>query len=391
MDTTVEELPLILDRYRLVERIATGGMADVFLAVEQTPLGGPRFVAVKRIRLDLIDQPEFIEFFLTEGRISLACRHPNLPHAYFLGTAGGRPYLALEYIPGPSLLAVLRAGTRQRRTVGVAAAVGIALGLARALDHLHRLTDIDGRPLDVIHRDVTPQNVLLTPDGRVKLIDFGVARAAHQTHRTQAGVVKGKYAYVAPEQLDRHATVDQRADLFSWGALVHEILVGEPLFHGTSDLDTCHRVLHQPVVDPSHRRPEVPPAIADVVMSALARSQAARWPSAAVLADALERAAEQAGLWPSATRIAREVNVLVGGARTPVGHGDTVVWRDQFPVPIDGAPADDEVTPVLETRGEAGPWHQAGKSGDPQLSYFLQAGAVVEAWQGGDSTDVGTP
>ena len=392
MESIVEELPLTIDRFRLLERIATGGMADVFLGVERSPLRGPRFVAVKRIRLDLIDQPEFIEYFLTEGRISLACRHPNLPHAYFLGTAGGRPYLALEYIPGPSLLAVLRAATRQRRTIGLSAAVGIALALARALDHLHRLTDIDGHPLDVIHRDVTPQNVLLTPDGRVKLIDFGVARASLQTHRTQAGVVKGKYAYIAPEQLDRGRKVDQRVDLFSWGVLVHELLVGEPLFHGTSDLDTCHRVQQQPIPDPSHRRPELPTSIAEVVMSALARNPEARWPSGAALADALERAAEQAGLWPSATRIAREVNVLVGGARVPTLRGDAVVWLDPFTVPSDGGPPDDEVTPILEARGEAGPWNPVpARVADPQLGYFLQAGAVVETWQGGDSTDVGTP
>lgn len=396
MDTIVEELPLDLDRFRLLERIATGGMADVFLAVERSPLGGPRFVAVKRIRQDLIVQPEFIEYFLTEGRISLACRHPNLPQAYFLGTAGGRPYLALEYIPGPSLLAVLRAATRQRRAVSVHAAVGIGLALARALDHLHRLTDIDGRPLDVIHRDVTPQNVLLTPDGRVKLIDFGVARAALQTHRTQAGVVKGKYAYIAPEQLERGRRPDQRVDLFSWGVLLHEILVGEPLFHGTSDLDTCTRVQRQPIADPARRRPEVPPAIAEVVMTALARNPELRWPSGAALADALERAAEQSGLWPSASRIAREVSVLVGGARTPILQGDAVTWSDPLTVPVDG-PHDEEVTPVLEARGEAGPWAPVvappalARVSDPQLGYFLQAGAVIEQWQGGDSTDVGAP
>lgn len=391
MDSIVEELPLALDRFRLVERIATGGMADVFLAVERSPLGGPRFVAVKRIRLDLIDQPEFIEYFLTEGRISLACQHPSLPYAYFLGTAGGRPYLALEYIPGTSLLALLRAAMRTYRALAIPAAVGIALALARALDHLHRLADVDGRPLDVIHRDVTPQNVLLTPDGRVKLIDFGVARASLQTHRTQAGVVKGKYAYVAPEQLERGRQVDQRVDLFSWGVLVHEMLVGEPLFHGKSDLDTCTRVQRQPIPDPSHRRPEVPAAIAEVVMGALARDPDARWPSGASLADALERAAEQSGLWPSATRVAREVHTLVGGGRLPYLQGDTVQWRDApAPPRVEPEAEDDDVTPVLEARGEDGVWSPA-RPGDPQLGYFLQAGAVVEAWQGGDSTDVGIP
>jgi serine/threonine-protein kinase len=196
----LELLPRDLDRFRLLERIATGGMAEVYLALERSPLGGDRWVAIKRVRADLCDQPEFIEYFVTEGRISLRCEHPNLPRAYHFGSAGGRPYLAVEYLPGASLLALFRSALRQRRPVGLAAAMTVGVAVARALDHLHRLTDVDGRSLEVIHRDVSPQNVLITPAGRCVLIDFGVARAALQTHRTQAGVIKGKYAYVAPEQ-----------------------------------------------------------------------------------------------------------------------------------------------------------------------------------------------
>ncbi|MBP8811774.1 MAG: serine/threonine protein kinase [Kofleriaceae bacterium] len=386
----VEPLPQTLDRFRLLERIATGGMADVFLAIERTPLGGDRWVAIKQIRADLLDQPEFIEYFVTEGRISLRCHHPNLPQAFHLGSAGGRPYLALEYIAGASLLALMRAAARYRRPLALAPAVGVGLALARALDYLHRLTDVDGTPLAVIHRDVTPQNVLITPDGRVKLIDFGVARASLQTHRTQAGVVKGKYAYVAPEQLDRTRTIDQRADLFSWGVVMHELLVGEPLFHGTSDLDTCARVQRQPIPEPVARRAELPTEISDVIMAALARDPDARWPSGAALADALERAAEKAQLWPSASRIAREARALVGVGRTPIARGDVVEWHHEPPPPAD-APPDDEITPVIEARGEHGAWNKVDRAADPQLGYFLSAGAVVEAWQGGDSTDVGVP
>ncbi|MBK9032745.1 MAG: serine/threonine protein kinase [Myxococcales bacterium] len=386
----LEALPRDLDRFRLLERIATGGMAEIYLGIERTPLGGDRWVAVKRVRADLFDQPEFIEYFVTEGRISLHCHHPNLPQAYHLGTAGGRPYLALEYIPGASLLSLFRAAVRHRRPIAIPAAIEIGLGVARALDHLHGLTDVDGRSLDVIHRDVTPQNVLITPDGRIKLIDFGVARAALQTHRTQAGVVKGKYAYVAPEQLERGAKVDQRVDLFSWGVLMHELVVGEPLFHGSSDLDTCARVQRQPIPDPALRRPGVPPTLADVIMTALARDPDQRWASGAELAAALEQVALAAGLWPSASVVARETHALVGALRCPVLVGDTVTWQDH-PGARDLGQDDSEVTPIIEARGEHGAWNRVDHTADPQLGYFLAAGAVVEAWQGGDSTDVGAP
>lgn len=386
----LERLPRDLDRFRLLERIATGGMAEVYLALERSQLGGDRWVAIKRVRADLCDQPEFIEYFVTEGRISLRCDHPNLPRAYHIGSAGGRPYLALEYIPGASLLTLFRAALRQRRPVALTAAMTIGVAVARALDHLHHLTDVDGRSLDVIHRDVTPQNVLLTPDGRGVLIDFGVARAALQTHRTQAGVVKGKYAYIAPEQLERGRPVDQRVDLFSWGVLMHELVVGEPLFHGTSDLDTCDRVQRQPIGDPGARRPELPTAIGEIIMTALAREPDRRWASGGAMADALEDAAVQAGLWPTARALAREVHELVGGLRTPIYAGDAVTWRPCRPPP-EPPDDDDDVTPVIETRGADGPWAQVAVDRDPQLGYFLTAGAVVEAWQGGDSTDVGAP
>ena len=384
----VETFPVELERFTLLERLATGGMADVYLAVEHDRLGGPRWRAVKRVRADLLDHPEFLDYFLTEGRVSLACNHPNLPIAYQLGRGGGRPYLALEYIPGPTVLTAQRAANRKRRRLAVPAVLVIAMGAARALEHLHGLRDVAGTPLGVIHRDVTPQNLLIAPGGVVKLIDFGVARASLQTHRTQVGVIKGKYAYIAPEQLDRERAIDQRADLFSWGTVVHELLTGEPLFHGPSDLGTCERVKARPIPDPAALRAEVPPALAEVVMTALARDPDRRWPSATALVDALERAAEQAQLWPWPSRLAREITALCGPPRTPLLHDGRVAWTQAAPPPP-AEVSDDAVTPVIEVRGEAGAWEAEPRvAGDPQLSYFLQAGAVEQPWQGGDSTDV---
>ncbi len=386
----LETLPFELDQFMLLERLATGGMADVYLAVDREA-ATPRWVAIKRIRADLAAHREFLDFFVIEGRLSLACHHPHLPTAYHLGHASGRPYLALEYIAGPTVLALFRAAARRRRPIAVPAALTIAVAAARALDHLHGLRDLGGRALDVVHRDVTPQNLLVGPDGVVKLIDFGVARTNFQAHRTEAGVIKGKYAYIAPEQLDRKRQIDQRADLFSLGVVMHELLTGHPLFHGASDLDTTERVKAAPIPHPSVVRAEVPAEIAEVVLGALARDPDKRWPSAASLVDALERAAESAGVWLWPGRLAREVVNLVGTPRTPTLRDGTVVWRDGVaPAAIgdDDGDGDDAVTPVVEVRNEAGGWEAPKVPADPQLSYFLSAGAVDKPWQGSDSTDV---
>lgn len=383
----LESLPFDLDQFTLLERLATGGMADVYLAVDR---GGatPRWVAIKRIRADLIQHREFLDFFSAEGRLSLACHHPHLPTAFHLGHAAGRPYLAMEYIAGPTVLGLSRAATRRRRPLAVAAAVAIGLAAARALEHLHGLRDLDGSSLEVIHRDVTPQNLLVAPGGVVKLIDLGVARTTFQAHQTQAGVIKGKYAYISPEQLDRHRTLDQRADLFSLGVVMHELLTGQPLFHGASDLATTERVKAFPIPNPAAVRPDISAEISDVVLTALARDPDQRWPSAAAMIDALERAAEASATWPWQGRLAREVSSLVGTPRLPMLVSGMVQWREGAEPPPPDA-GDDEVTPVIEVRGEAGQWEPGLQvAADPQLSYFLNAGAVEKPWQGSDSTDV---
>lgn len=397
----LESLPFELDQFTLLERLATGGMADVYLAVDRAtprsgfagpsgaPSAGQRWVAIKRIRADLASHREFNDFFMTEGRLTLACHHPHLPAAFHLGHAAGRPYLALEYIGGPTVLALSRAATRRRRPIAVPAVLAIGLAAARALDHLHTLRDLDGRPLEVIHRDVTPQNLLVAPGGVVKLIDMGVARTNFQAHRTEAGVIKGKYAYIAPEQLDKRATIDQRADIFSLGAVMHELFTGQPLFHGASDLDTTERVKSAPIPHPSAVRAEVPQAIAEVVMGALARDPDKRWPSAASMVDALERAAESAGAWPWTGRLVREVTSLVGTWRQPALVDGGVVWREGTPPPPATEELEDQVTPVIEVRNEAGAWEVPNVPADPQLKYFLSAGAVEKPWQGTDSTKVG--
>ena len=388
-----EVLPIRWGGYLLLKRLATGGMAEVYLAVDEPALGGRRFVVVKRVREDYTHDPDYAQFFLTEGRISLKCHHPNLPAAYELGEADGRAFLVIEYIPGHAVLQLLRMLATKHRGLGVAPTVAIALGVARALEHLHALADLDGTPLGVVHRDVSPHNIIVSPGGGVKLIDLGIARASLQTHRTETGVVKGKYAYMAPEQLS-NVPIDGRADVFSLGAVVHELLVARALFQGTSDLDTCDRVRKAPIPNPSEARPDVPPAIADVVMSALERDPARR-PTAAQLAQALEDAAMKSGVWPSASTLWSEVRGLLGPAPRPELADEGLQWRDATPLaPRMWARARAEGT-VMEVADAAPEPLEGELSGpieapppkedpadtarrDPALSYYLHVGAVKD-------------
>lgn len=301
------DLPYRFGKYLLLRRVAVGGMAEIFLAVEKSPHGGRRFVTIKRIRHDFDHDDEYVEFFLTEGRVSLKCAHPNLPQAYDMGVVEGCHYLALEYIHGHTLLDVVRAAALGHKPLSVGTAVHVGVGLAAALEHAHGLRDVDGRSLSVVHRDVTPQNVMLSVSGAVKLIDFGIVRSAVQTHRTESGVVKGKFSYMAPESLSGQGVLDHRADLFALGIVLHETLTGRSLFRGHSDHDTLNRVRSLEVPDLSLMRGDVPAALSAVVLKALERDPDRRFQTATEMLNALEQVAEECHVHHSVTRLRDEV------------------------------------------------------------------------------------
>jgi len=300
--------------------------------------------------------------------------------AYELGDVDGACYLAMEFIRGPTLLDLLRRAQRAKRQLSVQSTLTIARCVAAALEHVHQLRDVDGEPLHVIHRDVTPQNTLIGYDGTVKLIDFGIVQARVQTHETAAGVVKGKFSYLAPEQIDPHSPVDHRTDLFSLGIMLHEALLGCVLFRGRTDRETIKRVLHAPIPSPSDERKEVPKSLSEVVLRALQRDPAQRYPTATALLADLEDVAQREGLGASLIHLRDEVRELCGSAqeyRIP-----TVATVDVEPELEDEAPtrpaersgrrrhAKSSDAPARAT--------QTGIAADDQLRYFLrQAGVVV--------------
>ncbi len=350
-----EVLPRQFGRYLLLQRVAEGGMAEVFLAMEEHPQAGRRFVTIKRIRPDHLDDPDFIDFFVTEARVSLKFAHPNLPLVFELGVQDDYHYLAMEYIHGHTLLDLLRGAVRQRRGLTVSAVAAIGISVAAALEHAHGLVDVDGAPLRLIHRDVTPQNIMVSTAGTVKLIDFGIVRSAIQVHRTQTGVVKGKFAYMAPEQLAGLA-IDHRADLFAVGIVLWEALICRPLFRGKTDMETIDNLQGLMIPDPRELRADVPPALSAVILKALERDPRRRFPNATELLAALEQVAEHSHMVPSVTRLRREAADLCGSPAHPV-------LAD-----LGGRPGSDPGTPEMEL----------GPGQDPLLTYYLrQAGGAA--------------
>lgn len=275
-----------LGRYELLEPLGSGGMAEVFRARTQGPGGFERQVVIKRILPSSACDPEFVAMFIDEAKILGLLHHPNVVQVYDFGDWEGTLFLVLELVDGPSLSRLMRAARMRHRPLPPGFVAYVAHEVCRALDYVHNLRDAEGELLGVVHRDVTPSNIVLTSGGGVKLLDFGVAKYAASGQLTRQGAVKGKPAYLAPEQIEGKP-VDGRGDLFALGVVMHEMLLLEHLFAGDNDLATMRNVLEGPIPAPSSRRPDVSPELDAIVMKALARPREERFAHAAEMAKAL--------------------------------------------------------------------------------------------------------
>jgi serine/threonine protein kinase len=275
-------------RYQLLERIGRGGMAEVFLAVMEGTQGFRRRCVVKRIRPEKARSAYYTQMFVDEARITAALHHPNIVQVYEFGEIGDLLFLTMEYLDGKNLASVLDSLQARGELMNPMIAAHITLEIARGLYYAHTATDTDGRPLRVIHRDMSPTNVMLLRTGEVKILDFGVASAerALKEGNTTAGRVKGKLPYMAPEQHSGRR-LDCRADLFAVGALLWEMLTGEVLLSDAHARGRGLRVMEGDAPPPSELRPDVPAALDAVVLRCLQPLPEARYPSAAALADAL--------------------------------------------------------------------------------------------------------
>lgn len=266
-------------KYELLHRLAVGGMAEIFLARSASLGGVTRRCVIKRVLPELSCDRQFVSMFIDEARITIGLEHPHIVRLFDFGQVDGTYFMAIEYVDGVDLVDVLRLLRREGRLVDPRAAAYVTKCVAEALHHAHVQRDYRGVPLGVVHRDVSPHNVFLSWQGDVKVGDFGIAAAKNRLTQTLAGQVKGKFAYMSPEQATG-GLVDARADIWAAGVVLHEMLVGSRLFASENPIVTIGRVCEQSVPLPSALRPEVPGALDDVVMRALERALERRYQSA---------------------------------------------------------------------------------------------------------------
>jgi serine/threonine-protein kinase len=319
-----------LGRYELLGEIASGGMATVFLGRAVGARGFSRLVAIKRMHPHLERDEEFVTSFLEEARLAARIRHPNVVATLDVED-GDAPYLVMEYVEGDRLSGLIKEHvSRAREGLPLPIALRIAIDALEGLHAAHDLRDDDGAPLDLIHRDISPQNVLVGVDGVARVTDFGIAKAAGRASHTREGELKGKIAYMAPEQLTNPTGIDRRVDVFAMGVVCWEMLTGRRLFRAATDIETIGVILHHEVTKVRAVAPAVPERVEAVVMRALERDPAARWQSAQDFARALE----SLGLAAPSRVVAEFVKTTVGDKLARERARLRGGWATQTPTPM---------------------------------------------------------
>ncbi len=281
-----------LGSYELLRRFASGGMAELFLARALGPEGFQKLVVLKKILPEYADNERFVQLFLDEARLAASLDHPNIVNVFGMGTLGSDYFFAMEFVHGKDVSSVLSKNFKTGANLTIDHAVSIALQIAGALHYAHERKGPKGKPLNVVHRDVSPSNILISYDGSVKLLDFGVAKAASNNYETRAGALKGKITYMSPEQC-KGGDIDRRSDIFSLGIVMWEMAVGRRLFKNSNELATIQAIINDPIPRPSAQRSGIHPKLEQIIMKALEKDRSARYQTSQELQLELEEYARE--------------------------------------------------------------------------------------------------
>lgn len=313
-------------------------MAEIFLARERENIvgAGHRHLVIKRVLSHVVDDPTFQDMFFDEARLAMRLQHPAIVHVYEFGEEAGSTYLAMEWVDGIALGKLIR---RARDVGGIPApvCVKVAATVAEALHYAHRVRGDEGQPLGIVHRDVSPQNIMISNEGNVKLLDFGIAKATDQLSRTSDGQVKGKFAYMAPEQCVGDP-VDGRADVFALGVCLYEALTGKPLYHRKTQYETMRAVLEDPLPTLKAHRLDLPQDLDEIVQKALAKDASDRFRDAGEMQFALEQWLARHQEVVLATRIADHLGEVLGSDMVRGPQVDSTPFGQSFKGSIPSAP-----------------------------------------------------
>lgn len=276
-----------IGRYHLLDRMGSGGMAEVYRAKYVDDEGSERLVALKRVLSMYADDPSFVQMLVAEYRLSMLLVHPNIAQIHELLRTPDGYFIVMELVDGKDLRSVLQRTIDAKRHFDIADAVYLMARAVDGLHHAHTATLPDGTPLELVHRDFSPSNILVGYDGSVKIIDFGIAKANVQRDRTAVGVIKGKVRYMSPEQANGDARLNGQSDVFSAGSVLYELLCGHPAFAAPTELELIYTVRRAEPVPLLELAPHLPPALVEVVRCAMARDRADRYPDAAAFREAL--------------------------------------------------------------------------------------------------------
>ena len=276
--------PMAMGKYTLLSKLGHGGMAEVFLAVARGMAGFQKLTVIKRIHPQLLEEERFVNMFMDEARLAARLNHPNVVQTYEVDEVEGHPFIAMEYMDGQSFDKVLKALRKKKVKLAPEYAVYVISQCLAALDYAYNAEDFDGTPMHVVHRDISPSNVFVSYQGAVKILDFGIAKASTQVRVTRTGEIKGKYAYMSPEQ-SQAKQLDGRADVWSLGVVLWECLAGRRLFRGQSDLEVIKKVIAGDVIDLKTVAPDVPEELHRITHKALAADRDERYDAAAMRKD----------------------------------------------------------------------------------------------------------
>ncbi|PTL75760.1 protein kinase [Vitiosangium sp. GDMCC 1.1324] len=300
-------------KYVLIRKLAEGGMAEIFLAKQLGAEGFERDVVIKCMLDHFTRYPEFVSMFLDEARLAARLHHPNIVQITDLGVADNRYFICMEYLAGEDLEAVFAATHAKGQGVPIPIAARIILSVLEGLEFAHGYQE-QGRPLELVHRDISPSNIFVTYQGTVKVLDFGIAKASSRMTQTQPGLLKGKWGYMSPEQARGEQQLDARSDLFSLGVTFHELLTARRVFERDTELGVLLALMDQPILPPSTHRPDVPPALERIVMKALERRREDRYASAAEMRADLEEFLRGTPSIPGVSQLAQYMQGMFGAA-----------------------------------------------------------------------------